>query len=279
MAEPGFVFGVAEGFEGAVDAARLSRDADLPSVINQLVRKLDPVVAGDDSDQFLLDGLRIMGLSEAEAIGEAQNVGIDDDALGETEGDSEDDVAGFAGDSGQGEKLGHVFGDLASESFDKLFGRAGDRLGLVVIKAGGANLRFQSGKGGSGHRFGRGEFSEKLGGYEIDANIRALRGEDGCDQQLPRVAVMERAFGVGIGGGQAAKQIGNARGREVAFADSGFFRRGFFRGWFFKGWSGGDLHAVILRLLWVCGLFRGRAFKFFKALGQGFERGAQRGDF
>lgn len=71
MATPGFVGGVAEGFEGAVGAAGFSGDANLSAMMDQFVGELDPVVTRDDLHELLLDFLGVSRLGETEAVGEA----------------------------------------------------------------------------------------------------------------------------------------------------------------------------------------------------------------
>ena len=102
MAAPGFVRSIAESFERAVGTARFAGDANRASVMDELVGKLDPVVAGDDLHQLLLNLFRIGGLCEAEAIGEAQNMGVDDYAFGYSVGYAKDDIGSFTGGSGNG---------------------------------------------------------------------------------------------------------------------------------------------------------------------------------
>lgn len=58
-------------------------------MVDELVGELYPAVAGDDFHQFLLDLLRVVALGEAEAAGEAEDVGVNDDALGFSEADPE----------------------------------------------------------------------------------------------------------------------------------------------------------------------------------------------
>ena len=80
MGRPGFVGGVAEVFEGAVGAARFAGDADLTAVVDEFVGELDPPVAGDYFLQvlFYLHGVGLFG--EFEAVGEAVDVRVHDDA-------------------------------------------------------------------------------------------------------------------------------------------------------------------------------------------------------
>lgn len=145
MAAPCLVRGVAEGFERAVGAARLAGDADLASVVDELVRELNPVVAGDDLHQLLLDLLWIVGLREAEAIGEAQNVCVDHDALGDSVGGAQHDIGGFSGGSGNSEEFGHGVRHLAAEVRDDALCGTRDGLGLVVVEAGRFDLRLKRG--------------------------------------------------------------------------------------------------------------------------------------
>lgn len=126
MTGPGFVGGVAKGFQRAVDAARFAGDADLAPVMDHFVGELDPVVARDDLHQLLLDFLGFVGFCEAEAFGEAKYVRVDDDAFGEAVCNSKDDVAGFARDSGESEQLSHGLWDPAAEVSNELLGSAGD---------------------------------------------------------------------------------------------------------------------------------------------------------
>lgn len=126
MTAPSFVGGVTEGFQRAVDAARFAGNADLAPVMDHFVGELDPVVARDDLHQLLLDFLGFFGFCEAKAFGEAKYVRVDDDAFGEAVCNSKDDVAGFAGDSGEGEQFGNGFWHFAVEVSDEFLGSAGD---------------------------------------------------------------------------------------------------------------------------------------------------------
>ena len=58
-------------FERAIHAARLTGDANLPPVMNHLMRKLNPVILRDDSHQFLLYLLGIGLLRQAQTFGYA----------------------------------------------------------------------------------------------------------------------------------------------------------------------------------------------------------------
>ena len=74
-----------------------------------------------------------------------------------------------------------------------------NRLGLVVVEAGGADELFNRLDGGFSHRFRGGVGGEESGGDHVDAGIGALRGEDGGDEKLPWRGVDEGALGAGVG--------------------------------------------------------------------------------
>jgi len=151
MTAPGLVRGVAEGFERTVGAAWLAGDADLTPVVDELMSELDPVVAGDNLHQLLFDLFGIVGLGKAEAVGEAQDVRVDDDAFCDFVGDAKNDIRGFAGGSGNGEELGHGIRHLAAEVSQQFLCGSRDGLGLVAIEAGGLDLGFERRERGLRH--------------------------------------------------------------------------------------------------------------------------------
>lgn len=83
--------------------------------MDEFVGELYPVVFGDDAHEVLFDLFGVGRFGKAEAVGDAQHVGVDDDAFGDVEGYSKDHVGGFAGGSGNGEQLGHGLRNFAAE--------------------------------------------------------------------------------------------------------------------------------------------------------------------
>ena len=100
-------------------------------------------------------------------------------------GHAENDVGGLAGRAGNGDEFGEGVGDFAVESLDDGLGRALDGLGLVAEEAGGADEVFELGKRRLGHGRGGREALEQLRRDHVDADVGALRGEDGGDEQFP----------------------------------------------------------------------------------------------
>src|ERR1700691_2594643 len=112
---PGLVGGVAEVFEGTVNALGLAGDAKLASVPDDLVRKENPLVAGDNTRQVLLNFLRVIVRGQLEAPRDAVYMSVDNHAFGLLEPRTQHDVGGFAGNAGKSEEFFHVVGDLAPE--------------------------------------------------------------------------------------------------------------------------------------------------------------------
>jgi hypothetical protein len=167
-------------------------------VIDELVGKGGPLVGGDEGHEVLFDfdGVGVGG--QAETLREAGDVGIDDDADVLGEGVAEDDVGGFAADAAELGEFVHGLGDAAAVFFDDVGRRFADGFGLVAEEAGGLYELFDVFLGGFGEGLGRGVLFEEGGGDEVDADVGALGGEDGGDEELEGIFVVEGTLGVGV---------------------------------------------------------------------------------
>ena len=74
--------------------------------------------------------------AEAEALGQALDVGVDDDAAGDAEGFAKDDVGGLAGDAAETQEFGHGAGDFAVKVVDQLGGGLANGAGFAAEEAG-----------------------------------------------------------------------------------------------------------------------------------------------
>ena len=160
---PGFVFGVAELLEVAAVAFGFAGVADLAAVMDELVGEVDPAVLRDDAASVPARLFGRVAFGQAEAAGDAEDVGVDDYAFGFAEADAEDDVGGFAGCAGDGDEFGEGLRDLAVEVGDDFCGCALDGFGLVVEEAGGADEGFKLGQGCFGHGCRGGEARKSSG--------------------------------------------------------------------------------------------------------------------
>src|ERR1700722_1504325 len=173
---------ITDPFKITLDAARLARDADAASVPDDLVREADPVFLRNDIHQVVLDFFGVFVFGKVEAIGNADDVGIDHYAGRNAERGTEHDVAGFAGDSRQSENFIHRFGDLAGEFFDDFLAGAHYGFRFVAEETGRSDvlLELRGIRVSEGGRLGI--FAIQSFGDLIDAHVSALRGKDGGNQ-------------------------------------------------------------------------------------------------
>ena len=73
-----------------------------------------------------------------------------------------------------------------------------DRLRLVAEETGGADIRLELFRLQRGEVLRRGIFLEQLRRHHVHANVGALRGENGGDQEFPGIVVMQRALHIRI---------------------------------------------------------------------------------
>jgi len=215
---------VAKLLQNAAVAFGFAGDADLAAEVDELVAECDPAVLRNGAHQVLFDFGGGVGLGEGEAMGQPEDVGIDYDAFGLVEADSQDNIGGFAGGAGNGDQLGECLRDFAAKVGDDLLRGSFDGFGLVAEEAGGADEGFEIGQPGLGHGCGGREALEELRGDHVDADVGALRGEDCGDEKLPGRFVMESAFRVGVGFVEGLENGGDAVGGEVAICFAGRLR-------------------------------------------------------
>ena len=164
---------------------------------------------------------RVVGLCKAESLGEAFDVGIDNDADVDVEGVAEDDVCGLAGDAAQREELVHRGGNLTSEAFDDGLHRFVNGAGFISEQADGLDEGLDLLGSCSGVVGWRWETGKESGRGLVDADIGGLGGEDGCDQEFVGRGVDELAVRIGIviaeGGEESEIAILGFGGHDSAF--------------------------------------------------------------
>lgn len=120
----------AEGEEGAVGAFRAAGDADAAAVVDQAVAEVNPLLFGEQLHQVLLDFYGIAVFGQAEQVGDAADVSVDDDAAGDVEGGAKEDVGGLAADAGERDQFFECARELAAEFINEFFRHAADAGGF-----------------------------------------------------------------------------------------------------------------------------------------------------
>jgi len=163
------------------------------------MRQINPVFPWDDLHQGLLDffGRGLPG--EVKAAGEALDVGVDDDAFRFPVGDAEDDAGGLAAAAGKLDEFSHRVRHLAGMLFGNGPATGTDGFGFVAEKASGFDEVFKFARWCFGKIGGGPVLGEEGGGDFVDADVGALGAENGGDEELERVFVVEFAADVGVG--------------------------------------------------------------------------------
>lgn len=181
--------------------------------MDQFVGETDPTLPRNNFCEILLNALRFRGFGELESAAEAEHVRVDHDSFGKTVSDSQNNVARLTGNSREAQQFVQRFRDLASKLLDQLLGGPGNRLSLVVIKAGRSNLFFDLDQRGPREIFRSGKFFEEPGCHHVYPCIRALRRENGSHEKFPGILVMQRTFSTGISALQDVENLSNPLGR------------------------------------------------------------------
>lgn len=166
-------------------------------MINEKVAGADPVVGREQSAKFDFDADGIPGDRPAETLRQAGNVGIDDHRR-DLEGGAEDDVGGLAADAGEGGQRRQGGWNFAVVALDQPLGAADEVAGFNMIKTGGTDQCFDLAEiclaeGGSIRVAGK-----EAGGDEVDAQVSALGGKDGGDEEFKGGAMCQGALGTRI---------------------------------------------------------------------------------
>jgi len=146
----------------------------------------EPVPLRDDPTQR---GLRLLGAPrahDAEAVGEAVDVGIDRHS-GDAVAEHQDAVRGLRTDPGKARQLLERPGDALGESLEERAGARLDRAGLGPVEADRPDqpLDRRGARGRQGPRVG--EPREQAGGGDVGLLVARSLGKDGSDQHLERV--------------------------------------------------------------------------------------------
>jgi hypothetical protein len=142
------------------------------AVPDEPVTEQGPELAWDEGHEIELDFFGLLLPGELEALGEAGDVGIDDDALVEVKGIAEDHVGGFAADPIELHQGFHGGRHLAMVVGEESTTAALDMACFATEETEGADLLLESFDGGMGVIGGGAVFLEEVGGDEVDLFVR-----------------------------------------------------------------------------------------------------------
>ena len=116
-----------------------------------------PLGLREEGHQIALDFFRRGLGGPTEALRNALNVRVDDDALGSAECDAEHDVGRLASDARQLDQLGLCARHLTAVLFDEQLGQADDVLRLLAVHADAIDAGLDVFLGRASERFSRGK--------------------------------------------------------------------------------------------------------------------------
>lgn len=146
------------------------------------MREDAPILARKEPHEVALNRFSARGAAEPKAAGKPGNMSVNHDALIDAKAVSEHHIRCLSGDAAQEEKFIHRPGNFAAEPFEEELCCLMDGAGLTTKQANRANVWFDFGWGRAREIRDGGKSSEKSGRRAIDSNIRALGGENCCDE-------------------------------------------------------------------------------------------------
>jgi hypothetical protein len=132
---------------------------------------------------------------EAHPAGEPTDVGVDHDALSQIEGIPQNHIGRLSAHAWELVQVLHGPGNLSAMILDQGGGTSADGFRLGAEKPGRANQALQLGGWNPGKVLGGAATGKESGRNLIDPLIGALGGQNGGDEELERVGVVQLAVG------------------------------------------------------------------------------------
>ena len=203
----------AEVRDRATPALRLQRFADVAPVQDQPMMRVKLIGRRDDPLEPVLDGAHSLAGRQRNAVGDAEDMGIDGDRR-LAESDVEHDIGGLAADAGQGFERLAGLRHLACELRDKGLRQADDILGLGAVEPDRLDVVADRVFAQREHFLRAVGLGEERGRGFVDPGIGRLRRKDDGDEQGEGIVIAEFAVGMRIGHGEAAENLFDLGGRQ-----------------------------------------------------------------
>jgi hypothetical protein len=193
MRGPGFIQRIAEFFQRAVHTSRLSGHTNLPAMMNNLVRKIDPPILRNDPHQVPFHLLRGGLLRQFQSSRNTQNMCINNNSRRNLKPGPEHNIPRLPSYSRQPKNLLHRLRNLASKLLDHNLRRALNRLRLISKESSSPNQLLQLRQRSRSHSLWSRKRLEQRWSHKIHPNISTLRRQNRRHRKLPRTPVMQRA--------------------------------------------------------------------------------------
>jgi hypothetical protein len=171
--------------------------------MNETVTERRPFTPREQRLEVLLDLHRVVLDGEPEPVAQAADVGVDEHG-GLAERGAEDDVRRLPSDAGQRAERLHRVGYRPAVLVGDCARRRLEGLRLLAEEARTLDERLDTRGRRGGERRGCRQLGEERRRHLVHHRVRALRGEDGRDEELPRALVAQRAPRIGIGAREGA---------------------------------------------------------------------------
>jgi hypothetical protein len=193
MRSPRFIGRVAELLQCAVHTLRLPSHTNLPSMMNQLMRKCDPSVLRNDLHQIPLHLLRRSLLSQLQPPRQAHHMRIHHHPNRNPIPGPQHHIPSLPSHPRQPQNLLHRLRNLPPKLLHHNPRRAFDRLRFIPKKSRSPNQLLKLRQGSSSHRLRCRKRLEQSRSHQIHPNIRTLRRQNRSHRKLPSALVVQCA--------------------------------------------------------------------------------------
>ena len=152
---------------------------------------------GQQLFQLHLHFIRILGVAQAEPVGNADAVGVGHHGRPPVDV-ARHEVGRLAPYAGQLDQLFHRVGNDAAELVAQHVRHGDDIPRLGLVQAAGADILAHFVRGGVGEGIQRRKPFKQGGRHHVDPRVGALGRQAGGDEQLQRIGIGQRADGVGV---------------------------------------------------------------------------------
>ncbi len=192
MRTPRLIRRVTKRLQSAVHTPRLPGHADLPAMMNQLMREIDPPVLRDNPHQIPLHLFRSRLPGQFQSPRDTHNMRINNNSRRNLKPGPEHNIPRLPRHPRQPENLLHRLRNLPPKLLHHNPRRPLNRLRLVSKKSRSPNQLLQFRQRSRSHSLRSRKRLEQRRSHQIHSNIRTLSRQNRRHSQLPRTPMMQR---------------------------------------------------------------------------------------